>query len=190
MATGTNNKPDAPNNPDSTGQNTNRPTTPRTTTNRNSEQEVGQTSRMQSTNIEPPEAISSAIDDVSDKAKDVVDRASDSLKQTSANASVQLQQAQQAMRDRAYDVKSSAANQLYQAAATLRNEVRTSQGDKVEQAESLAKSLEDLGRYLDDHSFEQIESDLRHTIQRNPWQSVGVGIFVGWVLANMFGRRR
>ena len=102
---------------------------------------------------------------------------------------MQVQQAQRAMRDRAYDVKSNAANQLYQAAATLRNEVRTSQGDRVEQAESLAQNLEDLGRYLDDHSFEQIESDLSHTIQRNPWQSVGAGFIAGWMFGRMFGRR-
>ncbi len=185
MATGTNNKPDAPNNQENAGQGISRPassTTSRPSTNRSAAPMAGQPGM----DTNPPEAISSAIDDVSGKAKEAVDRASESLKQTSASASMQMQQMQQTMRDRAYDVKSNAAHQLYQAAATIRNEVHTSQGERIDQAEALAQSLEDLGRYLDDHSFEQIESDLRHTIQRNPWQSVGAGFAAGWVLGRMF----
>ena len=37
---------------------------------------------------------------------------------------------------------------------------------------------------------ETLEGDLRQTIQRNPWQSVAVGVAVGWVLSRIFGRRR
>jgi ElaB/YqjD/DUF883 family membrane-anchored ribosome-binding protein len=139
---------------------------------------------------EPPEVVASAIDDVSGKAKEVVDRASEGLKQTSANAALQVQQAQQAMFDRANEVKSKAASQLYQAAETLRGEVRTGQGQPVQQAEALAANLEQLGRYLEAHSFDEIESDVRHTIQRNPWQSVGIAVAVGWVLSRIFGPRR
>lgn len=139
---------------------------------------------------EPPEQVAHAIDDVSDRAKEVVDRASEGLKQTSANAALSLQQAQRAMVDRAYDVKAQAARQMYQMAESLRNEVRTQTGQPVQQAEALAKSLDNLGRYLEQRSFEDIESDLRHTIQRNPWQSVGIAMAVGWVLSRLFGRRR
>lgn len=139
---------------------------------------------------EPPEVVANAIDDVSDKAKEVVDRASESLKQTSASAAMQVQQAQKAMLERANEVKARAASQLFQAAETLRSEVRTGQGQPVQQAEALAANLEQFGRYLEAHSCDQIESDVRHTIQRNPWQSVGIAVAVGWILSRIFGPRR
>jgi len=150
----------------------------------------GTSGSSQGMNAEPPEPVAHAIDDVSDKAKEVVDRASDSLKQTSANAAMSVQQAQQQMVDRAYDVKSQAAQQLRAAAQSLRSEVRSQTGQPVQQAEALARNLENLGNYLEQRSFEDIESDLRHTIQRNPWQSVGVAVAVGWVLSRLFGGRR
>jgi len=139
---------------------------------------------------EPPEAVAKAIDDLSDKAVDVVSRASEGLKQTSANAAQSMQQAQDAIRARAYEVKTNAAQQLRKAAETLRGEVRTSDGQPVEQAGLVADRLDNLGNYLEQHSFDEIEGDLRHTIQRNPWQSVAVGVAAGWVLSRIFGGRR
>ncbi len=97
---------------------------------------------------------------------------------------------QHAVVDRAYDVKSQAAQSLYQAAQSMRAEVKTADGQPVQQVEALAARLETLGQYLDDHSFEDIEGELRHTIQRNPWQAVGVSVAVGWVLSRLFGGRR
>jgi ElaB/YqjD/DUF883 family membrane-anchored ribosome-binding protein len=139
---------------------------------------------------EPPEAVVKAIDDFSDRAVDAVSRASEGLKQTSANAAQSVQQAQDAVRARAYEVKANAAQQLHKAAETLRTEVRTGEGQPVDQAGMVAARLDNLGNYLEQHSFEEIEGDVRQTIQRNPWQSVAVGVAVGWVLSRIFGRRR
>lgn len=151
-----------------------------------------QPNKTEATGIQgqPPEAVSKTVNDVTDRAHEVVDKAAEGVKQTSANAAMQFQQAQRAMLDRATDVKSQAASQLYQAAETLRSEVRSGQGQPVQQAEALASSLDQLGHYLDQHSFDEIESDVRQTIQRNPWQSVGVAVAVGWVLSRIFAPRR
>ena len=137
-----------------------------------------------------PEAVAQTIDQVSDKAKDVVDKASDSLKQTAVQASTQLQQAQREMIDKAYAVKTNASQSLYEAAQKLRAEVRTGDGAPVQQAEAIAESLEKMGRYLESNTFEEIESDARRTIQKNPWQSVGAAALVGFVMARIFGGRR
>lgn len=198
MATGTGNPGNTPNRTENTGPKTERPAqnaggegTMRPSPNLSNQ--TNQPNRpMGSTQpqAEPPEAVASAIDDVSDKAKEVVDRASEGLKQTSANAALQVQQAQKAMFERANEVKATAASQLFQAAASLRSEVRTEQGQPVQQAEALAANLEQLGRYLEAHSFDEIESDVRHTIQRNPWQSVGIAVAVGWIMSRIFGPRR
>ena len=106
-----------------------------------------------------------------------------------ANAAVQLQQAQQVMFERANEVKAKAASQLFQAATTLRSEMRGEQGQSIPQAEALAANLEQLGHYLEAHSFDEIERDARQTIQRNPWQSVGVAVAVGWILSRIFAPR-
>jgi len=127
---------------------------------------------------------------VSEKAKDAVDRAAESLKQTSATAANQVQQVGVEIRDKANDVKSQAAQSLKQAAENLRHEVKTTDGRPVAQAESFAQQLEKMASYLDDSSFEEIETDVRTTIQRNPWQSVGVSLAIGWVLSRLFGGRR
>ena len=193
MATGKRNPGDMPNKPENNGPKSkgNHPNRPASGASAS-----GAQSRKSSPaggsqpQAEPPEAVVSAIDDVSDKAKEVMDRATDGLKQTTANAAVQVQQAQQVMLDRANNVKSKAASQLYQAAETLRSEIRTEQGQPVQQAEALARNLDQLGRYLEAHSFDEIESDARHTIQRNPWQSVGIAVAVGWVLSRIFAPRR
>lgn len=141
---------------------------------------------------EPPEAVAKAIDEFSDRAVDVVSRASEGLKQTSANAAQSVQQAQDAIRARAYEVKANAAQQLHKAAETLRTEAHKHHEGTfpAERADMTARRLDDLGNYLEQHSFEEIEGDLRQTIQRNPWQSVAVGVAVGWVLSRIFGRRR
>jgi hypothetical protein len=144
----------------------------------------------QQTPDEPPEAVAKVIDDLSDKAVDVVARTSEGLKQTSANAALSMQQAQDTIRARAYEVKTNAAQQLHKAAETLRGEVGTGQGQPVEQAGMVADRLDSLGNYLEQHSFDQIEGDVRQTIQRNPWQSVAVGLAVGWMASRIFGRRR
>jgi ElaB/YqjD/DUF883 family membrane-anchored ribosome-binding protein len=143
---------------------------------------------MDNMTTEPPPKVAEAIDEVSDKAKEVVDRASESLKHTTANAAMQLQQAQHAMVDRAYEAKAAASTQLRQLAEKLRSEVRTGEGQPVQYADQLSTSLDTLAQYLEMHSFDQIEGDLRRTIQRNPWQSVGLSVFVGWILAKIFRR--
>jgi ElaB/YqjD/DUF883 family membrane-anchored ribosome-binding protein len=170
MATGTNKPSDTPNKPESTA--------------RTGTASTGSTGMS----TEPPPKVAEAIDEVSDKAKEAVDRASDSLKQTTATAAVQLQQAQRAMVERAYEAKRNAAQQLRELAEKMRSEVRTGEGQPVQQAAQLADSLENLSQYLEQRSFEQIEGDLRHTIQRNPWQSVGVSVVIGWLLAKLFRR--
>jgi ElaB/YqjD/DUF883 family membrane-anchored ribosome-binding protein len=139
---------------------------------------------------EPPEAVAKAIDELSDKAVDAVSHVSEGLKQTSANAAQSMQQAQEAIRARASEVKANAAQQLHKAAETLRGEVKTADGQPVEQAGVVADRLDNLGNYLEQRSFEEIEGDVRKTIQRNPWQSIAVGVAVGWVLSRIFGRRR
>jgi ElaB/YqjD/DUF883 family membrane-anchored ribosome-binding protein len=101
-----------------------------------------------------------------------------------------MQQAQEAIRARASEVKANAAQQLHKAAETLRGEVKTADGQPVEQAGVVADRLDNLGNYLEQRSFEEIEGDVRKTIQRNPWQSIAVGVAVGWVLSRIFGRRR
>jgi ElaB/YqjD/DUF883 family membrane-anchored ribosome-binding protein len=94
------------------------------------------------------------------------------------------------MVDRAYTVKSNAAQSLRQAAQSLREQVRTTEGEPVQQAESLAVSLDRMASYLESSTFEEIEKDARRTIQQNPWQSVGTAAAVGFVLARLFGGGR
>jgi ElaB/YqjD/DUF883 family membrane-anchored ribosome-binding protein len=216
MATGTRNSSDAPKKPEDTGttntantSETNRSTGTGSSmtggagsrtgmggtsgmgdTSRGQGGQTGMTGGSGMTNMttEPPPKVAEAIDDVSDKAKEVVDRASESLKHTSANAALQLQQAQRAMVDRAYEAKTAASGQLRQLAETLRSEVRTGEGQPVQYTEQLAMNLDNLAGYLEMHSFDQIEGDLRRSIQRNPWQSVGLSVAVGWLIAKIFRR--
>jgi ElaB/YqjD/DUF883 family membrane-anchored ribosome-binding protein len=72
----------------------------------------------------------------------------------------------------------------------MREQVRTGEGQPVGQAESIASSLDKMANYLEANSFEEIESDARRTIQKNPWQSVGAAAFVGFILSRLFGGRR
>jgi ElaB/YqjD/DUF883 family membrane-anchored ribosome-binding protein len=138
----------------------------------------------------PPEAVSKSIDNVSDKAKDAVDRASEGLKHTAAQANTQIHQISTEMRERAYSVKGNASQSLRQAAQNLREQVRTGEGQPVQQAESLAMQLDKMAGYLDDNSFEEIQEDAKRTIQKNPWQSVGAAAVVGFIFARLFGGRR
>ncbi|HLY27557.1 MAG TPA: DUF883 C-terminal domain-containing protein [Aggregatilineales bacterium] len=133
------------------------------------------------------EAIENVADRASQAAKDAVDRASNSVKQTAKEANNQLQQVTHDARQRADQVKANAAQSLAQAAQNLREQIGTSQGPAVQQAEYLANSLEQVSKYLETNSFEHIEKDIRTTIQKNPWQSVGVAAFFGFILARLFG---
>ncbi len=140
------------------------------------------------------ETVSHTIDNVAERAKgvvnDAVDRASSSVKQTAKEANNQLQQVTHDIRERADTVKANAAQSLLQAAQNLREQIGSNQGPAVQQAEYLATTLEQVSKYLETNSFENIETDVRHTIQKNPWQSVGVAAFIGFILARMFGGSR
>src|SRR5215510_9167092 len=132
MTTGSRSTSDNPNRPGQTGAGSSNPSS--FDTNKPMTTPPNQmTTRSGSMSAEPPPKVAETIDDVSDKAKEVVDRASEGLKQTSANAAMQLQQAQRALNQRAYEAKSGAAAQLRQLAETMRSEVRTGEGQPVQQ---------------------------------------------------------
>ena len=136
---------------------------------------------------EAPQAITHSIDAASDRAKHVVDRASEGLKQTAANATSQVQQAVRDMRERADVAKGDASQSLRKLAQNLREQVRSGDGEPVAQANSIAEQLDKMATYLESNTFQDIEADARQTIQKNPWQSVGIAALIGFVLSRIFG---
>jgi hypothetical protein len=52
-------------------------------------------------------------------------------------------------------------------------------------AESVASSLEQGGRYLQQEGFSGVGDDLTNLIKRNPIQSMLVGIGIGFLLARV-----
>jgi ElaB/YqjD/DUF883 family membrane-anchored ribosome-binding protein len=139
---------------------------------------------------EAPQAVTHSIDAASDRAKHVVDRASEGLKHTAANATSQIQTITRDMRERADVAKGDASQSLRKLAQNLREQVQSGDGQPVAQATSIAEQLDRMATYLEGNTFEDIEADARQKIQKNPWQSVGIAAFIGFILSRIFGGKR
>ena len=94
------------------------------------------------------------------------------------------------VRARTNEAKGNVVDQLLKFAETIREEARASDDEEaVEQAERMARSLEQTGLYLDTHTIEEIGEEIGAVVQRRPWLMVGVAFFVGLMVGMILGRR-
>lgn len=115
-----------------------------------------------------------------------------------AQASEGVQQAASAALSKAQEMAGSASKRVDEATAALGERVKSAAGTLRERGPhdgmlgsatgTVADSLENTGRYIQEEGLVGMAEDVTELIRRNPIPSLLVGIGIGFMLAKMFRR--
>ncbi len=91
---------------------------------------------------------------------------------------------------RANEAKGNIVDHLLKAAENLREQAQDSgDAEAVEQAERLARSLEESGLYLDSHTVEELGKEVREVIAARPGPALVIVFFIGLIVGFIIARR-
>jgi ElaB/YqjD/DUF883 family membrane-anchored ribosome-binding protein len=120
---------------------------------------------------------------VAEKANEAGKYVSDACKSAASSAVHSCENAASYMGDRAGDARSAVGDSIKSAASSIRSAAPQEQGTMHDAACSFADSLENTGRYIQDHDFAAMGEDVTNVIRRNPIPAVLIAAGVGFLLA-------
>lgn len=81
-----------------------------------------------------------------------------------------------------------AVKQLYEVAATIRSKASEAEGDARDNANRVARNLEQTANYLNSRTVDQIE-ETTETLRDNVWKTTAIVFLIGFVLGLILGRK-
>lgn len=123
------------------------------------------------------------IDRTADKLHDTIDAARD----RAANLADQAQHSGAQVADKVDAATTTVGEKLTDVAQTIRDKAPHS-GRVADAADATADTLERTGTYLREQDLADIRSDLEGLIRRHPFESLLVGLGVGYLLARSMRR--
>lgn len=81
-----------------------------------------------------------------------------------------------------------AVKQLYEVAATIRSKASEAEGDARDNANRVARNLEQTANYLNSRAVDQIE-ETTETLRDNVWKTTAIVFLIGFVLGLILGRK-
>jgi ElaB/YqjD/DUF883 family membrane-anchored ribosome-binding protein len=81
-----------------------------------------------------------------------------------------------------------AVKQLYEVAATIRSKASQAEGDTRDNANRVARNLEQTANYLNSRAVDQIE-ETTETLRDNVWKTTAIVFLIGFVLGLILGRK-
>ena len=138
------------------------------------------------------------IDQTSDKAHAAIDTAADKAQQVAGDVKDKAQQIAGDVKDKAQEVGTQVADKA-DAATTTVGEKMTDAAQALRQnapasgplagaADTAADTLQRAGNYLQEQDLSDMRSDLEGLIRRHPIESMLVGLGVGYLLARSMRR--
>jgi len=119
-----------------------------------------------------------------DQAKQTASNIGDRARETAANVTDKARQVASSARDQADTAVSGAGSGMQSLAGQIR-ERGPQEGMLGQATSSVAGTLEQGGRYLEEHGLSGIADDLTNTIRRNPIPAVLISVGIGYLLARM-----
>lgn len=120
---------------------------------------------------------------LAEKANEAGKYVADTAKSAAASAMHSAENAATYVGERVGDARTTVGSGIKSAADSLRSAAPQEEGTMHDAACSVADSLENAGRYIQDHDFAAIGEDVTNVIRRNPIPSVLIAAGVGFLLA-------
>jgi ElaB/YqjD/DUF883 family membrane-anchored ribosome-binding protein len=130
-----------------------------------------------------PSGTERELDRTAEKLHDTIDAARD----RAANLADQAQQSGTQVVDKVDAATTTVGEKLTDVAQTIRDKAPSS-GRVADAADATADTLERTGNYLREQDLSDIRSDLEGLIRRHPFESLLVGLGVGYLLARSMRR--
>jgi len=119
-----------------------------------------------------------------DKAKDVASSAGQMVSNAASSVGSMVGNAASSVGQSADNLTSSAGSQLKNLGETIRDKA-PHEGMLGSASQTVANTLRDSGRYLEEAGLSGIGEDLTQLIRRNPMPAVLVGVGIGFILGRM-----
>jgi len=119
-----------------------------------------------------------------DQAKQTASSIGERARETAANVADKARQSASAVKDQADSAVSGAGSGMQSLAGQIR-ERGPQEGVLGTATSTVASTLEQGGRYLEEQGLSGIAEDLTNTIRRNPIPAVLISVGIGYLLARM-----
>ena len=120
---------------------------------------------------------------LADKANEAGKYVADTANSVASSAMHSAENAATYVGEKVGDAKSAVGGGIKSAGESLRSAAPQEDGTMHDAACSVADSLENAGKYIQDHDFAAISEDVTNVIRRNPIPSVLIAAGVGFLLA-------
>jgi hypothetical protein len=125
--------------------------------------------------------------DLKNKAKDTATGLTDKARDVASSVAEQARDTASHLGERASEAASSVGGGIRNLAGTLR-EQGPHEGMMGSATSTVARALDNSGRYLQEHDLSAISGDLANVIRRNPIGALFVGIGIGYLIARATSR--
>jgi ElaB/YqjD/DUF883 family membrane-anchored ribosome-binding protein len=119
-----------------------------------------------------------------DQAKQTASNIGERARETAANVADKAKQAASTAKEKADQAVSGTGSGMQSLAGQIR-EKGPQEGMLGSASSAVAGTLEQGGRYLEEHGLSGIADDLTNTIRRNPIPAVLISVGIGFLLARM-----
>jgi ElaB/YqjD/DUF883 family membrane-anchored ribosome-binding protein len=119
-----------------------------------------------------------------DQAKQTASNIGEKARETAASVADKAKQAASTVKEKADQAVSGTGSGMQSLAGQIR-ERGPQEGMLGSASSAVAGTLEQSGRYLEEHGLSGVADDLTNTIRRNPIPAVLISIGIGYLLAKM-----